>query len=121
MPDPWYRVKRIRQTFRHVGTISATVAKAFDEHIPFRERGASAQDVMASALERKFRYRVGSSQGSPPVPRRAHRGPAQDAVEVGTLTDAPRGSGPPAAARPGRRRGCANTSRYDMTTYIGKG
>lgn len=59
MPDPWYRVKRIRQTFRHVGYISNTVARAFDEHIPPAERGASAEQVMADALRSELRYRIG--------------------------------------------------------------
>jgi len=70
MADPWYRVKRVRQTFRHVGTIAATVAKAFDEHIPFDDRGASAQQVMSSALRRELTYRVRKpawSGCSPPV------------------------------------------------------
>ena len=58
MPDPWYRVKRIRQTFRHVGSVAATVAKAFDEHVPFDDRGVSAQEAMSSALRREFRYRA---------------------------------------------------------------
>jgi len=67
MPDPWYRVKRIRQTFRHVGTIAGKVAKAFDEHIPFGDRGVSAQQVMSSALHREFSYRVRRGKGTPPV------------------------------------------------------
>jgi predicted metal-dependent hydrolase len=66
MPDPWYRVKRIRQTFHHVGTIAATVAKAFDEHIPFDDRGASAQEAMSSALRREFTYRMHKWVGGPP-------------------------------------------------------
>ncbi|GLE51560.1 metal-dependent hydrolase [Mycobacterium montefiorense] len=67
MPDPWYRVKRVRETFRHVGAIAAMVAKAIDEHIPLSDRVVSAQDVMASALRREFRYRMGRRWGSPPV------------------------------------------------------
>ncbi len=66
MPDPWYRVKRVRETFRHVGTIAGTVAKAFDEHIPFDERGASAEQVMSSAVRREFAYRVHKRPGGPP-------------------------------------------------------
>ncbi len=58
MPDPWYRVKQVRATFRHVGTIAATVAKAFDQHIPLDDRGTSAQRVMSSALLREFGYRL---------------------------------------------------------------
>jgi predicted metal-dependent hydrolase len=65
MPDPWYRVKRIRETFHHVGTIAATVAKAFDEHIPFDDRGASAQESMSSALRREFTYRMHKRVGGP--------------------------------------------------------
>ncbi len=67
MPDPWYRVKRIRQTFHHVGTIAATVAKAFDQHIPFDDRGASAEQVMASALRNEFTYRMHKRSGPRPV------------------------------------------------------
>lgn len=67
VPDPWYRVKRVRQTFRHVGTIAATVAKAFDDHIPFEDRGASAQQVMSSALGREFGYRLRRRSGPPPL------------------------------------------------------
>jgi len=68
MPDPWYRVKRIRETFRHVGTIAATVARAFDEHVPFDDRGASAQEAMSSALGREFSYRTHRRlDGPPPV------------------------------------------------------
>ena len=67
VPDPWYRVKRVRQTFHHVGTIATTVAKAFDEHIPFGDRGASAQQVMSSALHREFSYRLHRRSGPTPV------------------------------------------------------
>jgi predicted metal-dependent hydrolase len=67
MPDPWYRVKRVRQTFRHVGTIAKTVAKAFDEHIPSDDRGASAEQVMSSTLRQEFNYRVQRRSGPRPV------------------------------------------------------
>lgn len=65
MPDPWYRVKQVRQTFRHTGFVANTVAKAFDEHIPLRERGTSAERVMADALRSEFRYRVGKKTEKP--------------------------------------------------------
>ncbi|OBK27407.1 hypothetical protein A5634_23130 [Mycobacterium asiaticum] len=58
MPDPWYRVRCIRQTFRHVGVIANTVAKGFDEHVPLADRTTSAEQVMADALRSEFRYRV---------------------------------------------------------------
>jgi predicted metal-dependent hydrolase len=57
-PDPWYRVKRIRDTFDHIGKIAADIAKIIDDVVPFEERGASAQELMAIGLlvdEFKFR------------------------------------------------------------------
>jgi predicted metal-dependent hydrolase len=104
MPDPWYRVKRVRQTFRHVGTIAATVAKAFDEHIPFEDRGASAEQVMSSALRREFSYRGAETicRTTAGIPRGAHRSAPQDVVGAGALTDASPRTGRLAAARLGR-------------------
>lgn len=68
MPNPWYRVKRVRQTFRHVGSIATTVARAFDEHVPFDDRGASAEQVMASALRGELAHRMRRrTNGPPPV------------------------------------------------------
>ena len=49
-PDPWYRVKHIRETFRHISAMAANIAAAFDEHIPFEDRGASARELMSPAL-----------------------------------------------------------------------
>ena len=42
--DPWYRVKHIRGTFRHVGSVSDTIAKTFDDVVPFEDRGVSAEN-----------------------------------------------------------------------------
>lgn len=57
-PDPWYRVKHIRETFRHTSEIAANIAAAFDEHIPFEDRGASARELMSPALLfDEFRFR----------------------------------------------------------------
>ncbi len=67
MPDPWYRVKRVRQTFHHVGTIANTVAKAFDQHIPFDDRGAPAEQVMSAALRSEVSYRMRRRSGPRPV------------------------------------------------------
>jgi predicted metal-dependent hydrolase len=69
-PDRWFRVKHIRETFRHTSAVAANIARAFDEHIPFAERGASAEDLMSPALlvdELKFRGPGGGR-------RRARRG-----------------------------------------------
>lgn len=100
MPDPWYRVKHIRQTFRHVGTIAATVAKAFDEHIPFDDRGASAQEAMSSALRRELGYRMHKRRWvGAGVPRCVGGTAAQDVVGAGALADALSRSGRPAVAR----------------------
>ncbi|AOS94427.1 hypothetical protein AN931_27375 [Mycobacterium intracellulare subsp. chimaera] len=58
-PDPWYRVKQVRRTFRHIGALSARVARTFDETIPFEDRGASAQELMSnSPLLSEFKYRI---------------------------------------------------------------
>ena len=58
-PDPWYRIKQVRRTFGHIGTLSARVAKTFDETIPFEDRGASAQQLMSdSPLLNEFNYRI---------------------------------------------------------------
>lgn len=57
-PDPWYRVKHMRETIRHTSDLSARIAAAFDEHIPFEDRRASARELMSPALlvdEFKFR------------------------------------------------------------------
>ncbi len=68
-PDPWYRVKHIRRTFRHVGRLSASIANTFDDVIPFDDRGASAQELMSnSLLLGEFKYRLPGGRG-----RRARR------------------------------------------------
>lgn len=57
-PDPWYRVRRIRDTFRHVGDVAADIARTIDDVVPFEERGASAVDLMSlRLLVDEFKYR----------------------------------------------------------------
>jgi hypothetical protein len=57
-PDPWYRVKRVRDTFRHIGDVAAAIARTIDDVVPFDDRGASAQDLMSIALlVDEFKYR----------------------------------------------------------------
>jgi predicted metal-dependent hydrolase len=57
-PDPWYRVKRVRDTFRHIGDVAAGIARTIDDVVPFDDRGASAQDLMSIALlVDEFKYR----------------------------------------------------------------
>ena len=56
--DPWYRIKRIKSTFSHVGELSAMIARTFDEVVPFEERGASAEELMSiKLLIGEFKYR----------------------------------------------------------------
>jgi predicted metal-dependent hydrolase len=56
--DPWYRVKHIQSTFKHVGDLAAMIAKTFDEVVPLEERGASAEELMSiKLLIGEFRYR----------------------------------------------------------------
>jgi hypothetical protein len=67
-PDPWYRVKQIRATFRHVGAMAEKVATTFDEVVPDADRGASARDVLSNLLYDEFRYRIPGG-----ARRRSHR------------------------------------------------
>lgn len=57
-PDPWYRVKQIRRTFRHVGAMADKAAKTFDEVVPFDDRGGSAQAVLSNLHHDEFKYRT---------------------------------------------------------------
>lgn len=104
MPDPWYRVKRIRETFRHVGTLAATVAKAFDEHIPFDDRGVvgPGSDVVGAASRVPLPGAQAGRWAGAGVPCRPGRAAAQDVVGAGALSDASPRSGRPAVARLGR-------------------
>lgn len=57
-PDPWYRVKRVRDTFRHIGEVAADIARIIDDVVPVEERGASAEDLMSiGLLVDEFKYR----------------------------------------------------------------
>ena len=49
-PNPRYRTRQFRATFRHTAEIAANIAQAFDRHIPFEDRGASAEALMSPAL-----------------------------------------------------------------------
>jgi predicted metal-dependent hydrolase len=84
-PDPWYRVKRIRDTFRHVGDVAADIARTIDDVVPFEDRCASAVDLMSiGLLVDEFKYR-----GPGGAWRRARRdgGPTMfQAVSTGELT-----------------------------------
>jgi hypothetical protein len=69
-PDPWYRTKHIRDTFSHVGAVSESIAKVFDEVVPFEDRGASAQELLSiSLLYGEFTFRGPGGRR-----RRARRG-----------------------------------------------
>lgn len=57
-PDPWYRVKRVRDTFRHIGDVTAEIARTNGEVVPFADRGESAQELMSIVLlVDEFTYR----------------------------------------------------------------
>ena len=69
-PDPWYRVKRVRDTFAHIGDVATGIARTIDAVVPFEQRGASALELMSiSLLVGEFKYR-GPGGGR----RRARRG-----------------------------------------------
>ena len=57
-PDRWYRVRRVRETFRHIGEVAATIAATVDAVVPEAQRGVSAVELMSIALlVDEFRYR----------------------------------------------------------------
>ncbi|CAJ1584549.1 metal-dependent hydrolase [[Mycobacterium] wendilense] len=69
-PDPWYRVRLVRPTFRHVTDVMAQIAATMDEAVPPADRGASARELMSpKLLVDELRYR-GPGGGR----RRARRG-----------------------------------------------
>ena len=56
--NPWYRVRHVRQTFRHVGSVTANITAAFDEHVPLEDRGGvSVQEALASIRVSEFKFR----------------------------------------------------------------
>jgi predicted metal-dependent hydrolase len=83
-PDPWYRVKRVPDTFNHIGEVAARIAATIDEVVPFEQRGTSAREMMSIALlVDEFKYR-----GPGGARRRARRGGAPtlfNAVSTGEL------------------------------------
>ncbi|AOS93739.1 hypothetical protein AN931_24225 [Mycobacterium intracellulare subsp. chimaera] len=48
--DPWYRVKLIRQTFRHVGAMAEAIAVGIDDAVPYEDRGTSAKELLSGGL-----------------------------------------------------------------------
>ena len=54
---PWYRVKQMRQTFRHVGELSRKIAASFDEHVPLEDRVVSVQEVLSSVRTKELKFR----------------------------------------------------------------
>ena len=61
-PDPWYRVKLIRQTFKHVGATTEAIGRRIDEVVPYEDRMTSAKELLSGGLtsrELKVRLRIG--------------------------------------------------------------
>ncbi len=126
-PDPWYRTKHIRDTFSHVGEVSESIAKVFDEVVPFEDRGASAQELLSISLlygEFTFRGPGGgrrrARRGGPPtlfsdVPDPATAG---DGVAAAVVAGAASRPGRPAAAGLGGHLDAGIRPRVvDMTTF----
>lgn len=56
--DPWYRVRQVRSTFRHIGEVAAGIARVVDEVVPFEQRRTSAEELMSiRLLVDEFSYR----------------------------------------------------------------
>ncbi len=69
-PDPWYRVKHIKGTFSHVGSVMEAIATTIDDVVPFEDRGLSAVELLSGGFfTREFRNRLPSRS------RRAATGP----------------------------------------------
>ncbi|TDO12067.1 putative metal-dependent hydrolase [Mycobacterium sp. BK086] len=73
-PDPWYRVRHVRSTFRHIGEVAAAIARTVDEVVPVEDRVVSAEELMSVALlvdEFKYRgpggRRRAARRGGPPT------------------------------------------------------
>jgi predicted metal-dependent hydrolase len=65
--DPWYRVRHVRATFRHIGEVAAAIARTVDAVVPLADRLVSAEDLMSIALlvdEFKYRGPVGRRQAA---------------------------------------------------------
>lgn len=66
-PDPWYRVKHIRATSKHVGGIAEAIAKTFDDVVPYEDRGLSVVELLSGGfLTRELKNRL---PGRHPRPR----------------------------------------------------
>lgn len=126
--DPWYRIKHVASTFRHVGELAANIARTFDEVIPFEERGASAEELMSiKLLVGEFKYRGPSGvkrrvrEGNPttlfnPVPTRELAAMVWRLVLSQTPHHDPADQPLPASAETWMREYDRGT---DMTTYFG--
>jgi predicted metal-dependent hydrolase len=63
-PSPWYRVRHLRETSRHIAALAQSVADTFDEVVPFEDRGASTRKLMSKDLmTRELKYRMPWRQG----------------------------------------------------------
>lgn len=69
-PHPWSRAKHIRRTFSHVAEIADAIAVAFDEVVPFEDRGASTRELLSGDFltgELKHRIPVVRTHAGPPT------------------------------------------------------
>lgn len=58
-PYPWSRVRHIKRTFSHVAAIADAIAVAFDEVVPFEERGASTHELLSGDfLTGELKHRI---------------------------------------------------------------
>ncbi|MCV7222937.1 metal-dependent hydrolase [Mycolicibacterium elephantis] len=69
-PYPWSRTRHVRRTFSHVHAIADAIAEAFDEIVPFEERGASTRELLSGDFltgELKHRIPLGRSRVRAPT------------------------------------------------------
>ncbi|MCV6981379.1 metal-dependent hydrolase [Mycolicibacterium pulveris] len=67
-PHPWSRTKHVRRTFSHVHAIADAIAVAFDEIVPFEERGASTRELLSGDfLTGELKQRLGRKRAGAPT------------------------------------------------------
>jgi predicted metal-dependent hydrolase len=84
--SPWYRVKMMRQTFRHTGKVMAAIAEGIDKAVPVEDRVVSATELLAgdgfSRAEVKKRLLPGRKREQGPVPGIFDEIPTKDLVKM---------------------------------------
>ncbi len=75
-PNPWYRLKHVKATSAHVGSITKSIARTFDDVVPLEDRGTEAKDLISSGfLTRELKGRLPGRRPQDGPPSGACDGP----------------------------------------------